>query len=88
MNDKQDTVLSQSVAGDVGMLNHVFKCPNSGGCGTFQKTSVTNLTEKDVECIRSTQNGREVNHPFEDDEFMEILKKGGDKLNSLGKGIK
>jgi hypothetical protein len=85
MNDKQSTVSLQGSMDGGSMLERVFKYSHGGERGTFQKTSVTNLTEEDMEQIRSMQNGREVNHPFEDGDFMEILKRGGDKLDAIRK---
>jgi hypothetical protein len=73
---------TQSVASG-GMLDRVFKPLRGNKSNTFQKTSIEDFTEEDVECVRSAQNERETNHPFEDGDFMALLKRGGKKLNAL-----
>jgi len=54
----------------------------------FQKTSIEDLTTEDILQIRSIQNSndtdmKETDRPFEDGDFMEILKRGCDKLDAL-----
>jgi len=53
----------------------------------FQKTSIEDLTTEDILQIRSIQNSndtdmKETDHLFDDD-FMEILERGCDKLDVL-----
>jgi len=52
----------------------------------FQKLSVKDLTTEDLEQIDLLQmDDKEMNAPFEDDEYMKILRRGCDKLNALKK---
>ena len=83
VTDERSTMVTQNIIGKGSMLNHVFRSSCSGEWSTFPKLSVKDLVEGDVEHIRSVQEEREVNSPFEGDDFMEILINGGNKLNTL-----